>query len=109
MNKIPMISTGSHRYEGKWLGNGDPFDALNEQDAEELRLIGFAKRAPVYQTRAMVAETPAASNDASPRTTALDTAPTETAETSEAPAGTSSQRAKPAARSYKRREMNGRA
>jgi hypothetical protein len=59
---IPMVSTGAHRYEGVWLKGGDPFEALNDRDADELQCTGFARRvaAGTYMRRDMVAAEPAA-------------------------------------------------
>ena len=54
--KINLITHATHCYKGEWLYHGDPFVADNEQDAEELCVLGFAKRAPVYETRVLEAE-----------------------------------------------------
>jgi hypothetical protein len=51
MTKVKMIATGSHCYNGVWLKNGDPFETDCERDADELRAIGFARRADFYQVR----------------------------------------------------------
>lgn len=56
MSNVPLISTGSHRYEGVWLKGGDPFVANNETDASDLCALGFAKRVPGYMTRDLAAE-----------------------------------------------------
>lgn len=70
MSKIPMISNAKHTYDGKTLMPNEPFEALNEDDADELKCIGFATRAKAptaaavarpaatYQTRVLVADKP---------------------------------------------------
>jgi hypothetical protein len=58
-----LISQGVHRYNGVWLHSGVPFETLNEEDADDLVTIGYARRAPTeaptYATREMVAQTSA--------------------------------------------------
>lgn len=53
MTTVKMIATGTHCYKGVWLHHGDAFETDNEVDADELRLLGFARRAEIYQTRVM--------------------------------------------------------
>ena len=65
MDKVKMISTGTHRYGGVWhyATDTEPFDVDSEQDADELKILGFAKRvAPdqTYETRVLVAGKPGA-------------------------------------------------
>lgn len=44
MGTIPMISEARQMYAGKPLLPNDPFEALNEQDAEDLICMGWARR-----------------------------------------------------------------
>lgn len=56
MSKVELIATAAQLYNGAPLLPGQPFEANNEDDASELCVIGFAKRAPAtYETRDMAA------------------------------------------------------
>lgn len=62
MSKIPMISHAKHNYDGKVVMPNEPFEALTADDADELKVIGFASRCEItkgvaglnYNTRVMV-------------------------------------------------------
>ena len=59
MSHVPLIATGSHRYNGVWLKSGDRFTADCQTDADELCCLGFAvadRDAMTYATRALTAE-----------------------------------------------------
>lgn len=44
MSKVPMVSTGKHVYEGKQLFTGDKFEVNSQEDADDLKILGFAER-----------------------------------------------------------------
>jgi hypothetical protein len=102
MSKIPMITTGGHRYEGRWLRAGDTFEALNQTDADELRVLGFAildKDKVRYQTRHLEAEAVDAP------VTAAQVQPDSVAPSMQPPADEAAPVAKPMTKRYRRRDM----
>jgi hypothetical protein len=100
MSRVSLISAGSHRYDGVWLKAGDPFEAINERDAEELCVLGFAHLKPKAVQYARPAEgslpgpiaallrAPQLSEEAAPTE---DGGPADDADTAGAPAGAASE------------------
>lgn len=100
MAKIPMISHARHMYGGRMFAPNDRFEVDSDDDADELRILGFASRAVVpqpsatYDTRVLVAATGAAM--------AASAAPAEVPRV-EAPHEAEPERAK---RAYNRRDVS---
>lgn len=70
---VPAVATAHFQHEGRPLRPGAEFETT-ESELDDLRVLGFAQRAPtrparaVYETRVMVAETspPAVSHEPPP-------------------------------------------